>query len=264
MTYHKRPIQTRKCAHCRTTFESNHKSRLYCSNSCNTLACRARKGGTAANGRAGAARPAGGDLAFSARTVGVVAAGSALGSWAAQAGTYFAQQAWQGGSDAQLLRADVQAQFAALRADLGLPAAPASFVPAAVRAATGPVRHLGPKGGPLAPFVEVPYHGHALYYCAAEDVLLWSSAPNTYKRVTSAPQLTWLAATPPEGRGEKLRLPLDAATPGPASLPDVDLVLDVEAWAADMLAAQAQEAALMAAFDDALWEGRKPTAPGPG
>ena len=200
MTYHKRPVQTRKCAHCRTPFESNHQSRLYCCQSCNTLAWRARHGVTAANGRAGAARPAGGELPFSARTVGVVAAGSAVGALAAQAGTYLAQQLWQGGTETDRLRADVRAQFAGLRADLGLPPerAPASFVPAAVRAATGPVRHLGPAGGPLAPFVEVPYHGHALYYCAAEDVLLWSPAPDTYRRVSGAPLLAALAATPPQ------------------------------------------------------------------
>lgn len=119
-----------------------------------------------------------------------------------------AQQLWQGGTDTELLRADVAAQSAALRADLNLSLAPGpkSFVPAAVRAATGPVRQLGPKGGPLLSFVQVPYHGHMLYYRAAGDVLLWESAPNAYKRLNRAGQLTALAVTPPTGRGAALRL----------------------------------------------------------
>ena len=187
MTYHKRLAQTRQCAHCRTPFESHHKRRLYCCQSCNTLAWRARHGGAAAPRRTGDTRPTGDDLPFSARTVGVVAAGTAV----AQAGTYLAQQLWQGGTDTELLRADMQAQFAALRVDLNLPPAPgpSSFVPAAVRAATGPVRHIGPVGGALVPFVQVGYHGHTLYYRAAEDLLLWAPAPGTYRRVSGAPML---------------------------------------------------------------------------
>ena len=138
VTYHKRPLQTRKCAHCRTKFKSNHKSRLYCCQSCNTLAWRARHGATAAEARTNAAWPVGGDLAFSAQTVGVVAAGTL----AANAGTYLAQQLWQGGTETEVLRAEVKAQFADIRAAVGLPpmASSASFVPAAIRAATGPVR----------------------------------------------------------------------------------------------------------------------------
>ena len=101
MTYHKRPVQTRKCAHCRTKFESNHKSRLYCCQSCNTLAWRVRQGSPAAPCTLRAAGPTS-DLPFTARTVGVVAAGNL----AAQAGAYMAQQLWQGGTDTEVLRAD--------------------------------------------------------------------------------------------------------------------------------------------------------------
>ena len=255
MTYHKRPMQTRKCAHCRTKFESNHKSRLYCCQSCNTLAWRARHGATAAEARPNAARPVGGDLPFSAQTVGVVAAGTL----AANAGTYLAQQLWQGGTETEVLRAEVKAQFADLRAAMGLPpvAASASFVPAAIRAATGPVRQIGPKGGPLAPFVEVPYHGHVLYYCAAEDVLLRSTAPGTYQRISSAPLLAALAATPPKGRKEPARLPVGVARP-PAAFPDLDLARNLAACMADEPAAEARQAAAMAAFDRALRAGLEP------
>lgn len=258
MTYHKRPVQTRKCAHCCTEFESNHQSRLYCCQSCNTLAWRARKGNAAAPGDAApvASGPAGGDLPFSAQTVGVVAAGTL----AARAGLYVAQQLWQGGTDAELLRAEVQAQFAALRADLNLPPAPGapSFVPAAVRAAAGPVRQLGPKGGPLAPFVQVPYHGHTLYYRAAEDVLLWERAPHTYKRIGAARELAALAATPPTDRGTPAPLPVAAPQPVPAP------ARDTAAFVARARAEHAQQAAAEAAFDRALREWRPQPEPGPG
>ncbi len=268
MTYHKRPMQMRQCAHCRTAFASNHRSRLYCCQSCNTLAWRARHGVTAANGRADAARPAGGELPFSARTVGVVAAGSAVGVLAAQAGTYLAQQLWQGGTETDRLRAEVRAGFAGLRADLGLPPerAPASFVPAAVRAATGPVHHLGHAGGPPVPFVHVPYHGHALYYCAAEDVLLWSPAPDTYHRVSGAPMLAELAAMPPPRRPGPAAA---APRPDPAAAAAADAVWDAAVGdpavgAVDRRAAEARAAAVLVAFDRTVQEGEQGTAPGPG
>jgi hypothetical protein len=42
-TYRKRPTELRACVHCQITFESNHKRRIYCGNSCSTLAYYARK-----------------------------------------------------------------------------------------------------------------------------------------------------------------------------------------------------------------------------
>ena len=259
MTYHKRPMQVRKCAHCHAKFECNHKSRLYCSNSCNTLAWRARHRGTVTKGSAREAGPTDEDLPFSARTVGVVAAGNLV----AQASTYAAQQLRQGGTDIELLRADVAAQFAALRADLNLPPAPGptSFVPAAVRAATGPVRQLTPLGGPHVPYVQVPYHGHTLYYRAAEDVLLWESAPNTYKRIDEARLLAALAATPPQRRPEQALSPSDALSPTPRL--NVGPAWNTEVWLAGVQVDQARQAAAMAAFDQALQEGLKGTESGP-
>lgn len=255
MTYHPRPLQKRKCAHCQRTFNAAHKSRIYCSSSCNTLAWRARNAATAADAGPHAAQPAGSDLPFSAQTVGVVAAGTL----AANAGTYLAQQLWQGGTDTELLRAEVRAAFADLRADLGLPAvaASASFVPAAVRTATGPVVHIGPKGGPRAPFVQVPFQDRLLYYCAAQDVLLCATAPNTYQRVSSAAELATLVATPakgPKGREAPARLPLGVARP-PAAFPDLDLTHDGPAQRVDDVAAQARQAAEMADFERILLAG---------
>ncbi|RZJ91232.1 MAG: hypothetical protein EOO60_08195, partial [Hymenobacter sp.] len=42
-TYRKRVPQVRHCVHCGDAFESAHKSRIYCGNSCSTLAYYARK-----------------------------------------------------------------------------------------------------------------------------------------------------------------------------------------------------------------------------
>ena len=42
-TYRKRPAEVRHCVHCQTPFESSHKRRIYCGNSCSTLAYYARK-----------------------------------------------------------------------------------------------------------------------------------------------------------------------------------------------------------------------------
>lgn len=178
--------------------------------------------------------------------MGVVAAGTLV----ANAATYLDQQLWQGVTEIELLQADMQAQFAELRAGMGLPPASASFVPAAVRAATGPVRQIGLKGGPLVPFVQVPFHGHTLHYCAAEDVLLCSTAPNTYQRVSNARMLAALAATPLTGRKEPARLPVGDVTLVAAPFPDLDV--------AAVLAAEARKAVNMAAFERVLWEGLEP------
>jgi hypothetical protein len=42
-TYQKRPSTRRHCVHCHAPFESAHKRRIYCGNSCSTLAYYARK-----------------------------------------------------------------------------------------------------------------------------------------------------------------------------------------------------------------------------
>lgn len=183
MTYHKRPVQTRKCAHCRTQFECAHKSRLYCCQSCNTLACRARKQASTGNGRAGEARPARGDVLFSAHNVGVVAVGSALGTLAAQGGTYLAQQLIQGGSDLELLRAEVRQLRQALRVVSVLPELPSgvAFLPVALRTATAPIVSLA-VGGRAVPFVRLSYHGHVLYHHPEQGVVLWEERPGKYHR----------------------------------------------------------------------------------
>ena len=241
MTYHKRSAVVRKCAHCRTKFESNHKSRLYCCQSCNTLAWKARQG------PAGAAKPTrppvGASLDLSAQTVGVVALGSALGALAVEGGTYLAQQLTQGGSDFELLRADVRQ----LRQDLGLPIAPpkkslsADFLPEALRAVTGPVVQLA-VGGRMAPFVRLSYHGHVLYHHPDQGLVLWEERSGKCHHVHSEQQLDQLAAHPPT--------PIVAAAAlAPLSLGDDFFGAQ---FLADMQQRAVQEAAASAAMDAAL------------
>jgi ribosomal protein S27AE len=113
MTYHKRVAKKRKCAHCGTKFLSNHQRRIYCSQSCNTLAWRARHAQQAQED-AQPAGPAASGLAFSARNVGVLALSSALGTLAAQLGTDLTQRLLHGGTDRELLQAELRAGLAQL------------------------------------------------------------------------------------------------------------------------------------------------------
>lgn len=131
MTYHKRVAKKRKCAHCGDKFLSNHKSRIYCSQSCNTLAWRARR---APEEEAGSlpAVAAGPGLAFSARNVGMLTLSSALGTLLAQLGTSLTQQVLYAGTPLDLLRAELRAGLA----QLGVP--------------PGADTLAGPGGGALA------------------------------------------------------------------------------------------------------------------
>lgn len=238
MTYHKRPATVRRCAHCRTRFESTHKSRLYCCQSCNTLAWKARQG------PAGAAKPprsaSRAALDLSAQTIGVVTLGAALGSLAAQGGTYLAQQFTQGGSDWERLRAELRQ----LRQDLGGPPVPpkslpgAAFLPQALRAATGPVVQLDAGGGKV-PFVRLSYHGHVLYHRPDQGVVVWEERPGKYHRVHSEQQLAKLAAHPP--------VPIATA----AALPLGDDLFGAQ-FVADLQQLAVQEAAAAAAMEAAV------------
>ncbi len=145
MTYHKREAKKRKCAHCGDKFLSNHKSRIYCSQSCNTLAWRARRAleGETDPQPAVAGQPA---LAFSARNVGLLTLSSALGTLVAQLGTSLTQQVLYAGTPLDLLRAELRAGLAQLGVPPGvdspagpgggaLAGAPAQVAPPAPRAA---------------------------------------------------------------------------------------------------------------------------------
>lgn len=193
MTYHKRPLQQRACAHCEAPFESNHQSRMYCSQSCNTLAWRARqpaKQSTPAK-RTEESNTAGRvDLAFSAQNVGMLALGTALGTAAVQGTTALWQQATQGGSDLDLLRAEVRQLRQELRAyRLGPPPADRlAWLPEALRSATAPLVPLQ-LGTELVHAVRVEFGGQVLYHHAGQQLLLWADASGRLKPVRSPEQL---------------------------------------------------------------------------
>ena len=169
MPYHKRPLRACACRHCGQPFAAAHKSRLYCSSSCNTLAWRARRAlaGPAPQPLAPAlvpaptpALPGAAELAFTWQTVGVIAAGTAVGQLALQAG-------------------------AALFHSVTKPAAetdPAAWLPPALRAGRGPavLAHFpeAPRPVLLEQFVHegvlLCYHRAAgrLFYPLATGVLL--------------------------------------------------------------------------------------------
>jgi len=174
MTYHKRPLQQRACAHCEAPFESNHQSRMYCSQSCNTLAWRARQPAKRteepnATGRA--------ELEFSVQNVGLLALSTALGTAAVQGTTALWQQATQGGSDLDLLRAEVRQLRQELRAYRpGPPPADGlAWLPKALRSATAPLVPLQ-LGAELVHAARVAFGGHVLYHHAGRQLLLWADA----------------------------------------------------------------------------------------
>ena len=75
MAYRKREPKEVKCAHCNTLFTSNHKSKIYCCQSCNTLAW-IKRNEIVHDSKAKSAK----SLDFNFQNVGVVAAGSLIGS----------------------------------------------------------------------------------------------------------------------------------------------------------------------------------------
>ncbi|WP_201987223.1 hypothetical protein [Hymenobacter rubidus] len=191
MAYHKRPAQARACAHCGAVFSAAHKSRRYCSSSCNTLAWRARRalaGPLAPAPRAVPEAPPAAEagpqaLDFSFRNVGVIAVGTAVGQLAVQAGTY------------------------AVRA-LARPA-PDAWVPAELRGSTGLRQWVQLPGWPAAQLaVQGVYRGHVFHYCAAAGVLFGETTAGAWLPIASRAQLDHLL--PPE----RVR-PLVPAYPSP-------------------------------------------------
>jgi len=238
MPYQKRSPVKRKCAHCGTKFESTHKSRIYCCQSCNTLAWRARQDRFDAKAPVAAA-PAG-SLDLTIQNVGVVALGALL----AQGGTYLAQQLTQGGSETERLRADIQQlqQHVGLAPATLLVAPGAPFLPAPLREATGPVVQIKVENQ-LFPFVRLEYHGHALFHYPAEGVVLCEVRPGEYQRVESDAHMAQLAAHP---RVQAV----------PASLPPGQDPFGPE-WLAGFQQLAAQQAAKEAAWEE-MWQASDP------
>jgi ribosomal protein S27AE len=195
MTYHKRPMEQRKCAHCKAKFLASHKSRLYCSQSCNTLAWRARQQAQTAS----VAEPTGQKeqvskttLELSAQNVGMLALGSALGTVAVQGTTALLQ----GGSDLDLLRAEIRQlrqEVRALHEGAQARLSVLALLPEELRTATAPLVSLR-VGQDTVQVVRVEFHGQVLYHHEGRQLLLWEQKPGVYHALNKAEQLTQLAA----------------------------------------------------------------------
>jgi hypothetical protein len=190
VTYHKRPLQTRKCAHCRTKFESNHKGRKYCCQSCNTLAWRARQLNTAdPPGEAGGRKRCG---PGHAGVLGAKRWDGGAGHGAGQGTTALWQQAMQGGYDLDVLRAEVPQLHQAVLAfhPGGEPMPP----PDALRTATVPRVPLQLGPGDTVQAVRLAFHGQVLCHSPERHLLVWEATPGTNHRLTRAEQLPQIAA----------------------------------------------------------------------
>lgn len=245
MTYHKRPVETCKCAHCEAPFQSNHKSRLYCSQSCNTLAWRARQPPRTTGPAEQAPENVGGGpatLKLSAQNVGVLALGTALGTAAVQGSTALWQQATQGGSDLDLLRAEVRQLRQALQAfHPGSPPSVLHLLPEELRTATAPRVPLQ-LGQETVLAVRVEFHGQVLYHHEGRQLLVWEAAPGTYHRLTRAEQLSQLAAYAARQQA-KAPLPAPPARAPEATLPAAAEAAFLDCWMAELPAKMAHDEA---------------------
>ena len=201
MTYHKRATQTIECAHCGDFFESAHRSRMYCCQSCNTLACQARQGKKKAV--AGAKQlmedaPNVVSLELNPKNVGIIALGAALGSLAAQGGTSVVKHLTQGNANAPALQPSIGPTPQKL---VQLPTGsnteqPVDFLPADLQAIVAPLEWITlPGKGPLV-FVQLQYYGHELRYQAEHQLLLLKNNEVGYYAITSARMFTKLARYP--------------------------------------------------------------------
>lgn len=176
-TYRKRASEVRQCVHCHTCFESNHKRRIYCGNSCSTLAYYARK--------AQAARPLTGlpaepaptlspaaaeptsmpppvTLALNAQNLALLTAGPLLAEGLKQA-----------------------AQFVGKLLAPAPHAGPSRWLPPLFRLLKQPLLPLlHPNWDEPRFFVPVPWKGTVFYYRAADDLLFWQAPGGEYLQLT--------------------------------------------------------------------------------
>jgi hypothetical protein len=181
--YRKRAPEQRHCVHCAKPFESAHKRRIYCGNSCSTLAYYARRRvqPTPTDVRTLAVHPpepaevptldapvaAPAPLPLDIQTVGVVAAGTMVGTVGMRL------------LDKLLEPAPAPAALPAASLPLAtVPVDPASWFPAAVLAAPAaalPVHH--PEWPQAQICLQLHYFGRRFYYQPALRRLFWECAP---------------------------------------------------------------------------------------
>lgn len=183
MPYQPPPLVARRCACCGREFILPHRRRIYCSNSCNTRACVARKaakttaaGLAAPPARATPAAPAGVTLALNPQNVALLA-----------------------------LAPQVPKAIGAVLQFLGelftpTEKGPATWLPADLRQFKEPlvaIEHASWEEPRF--FVELPYAGHTLYYRAAHDLLVVREADGSLRQVCSAAEFAALRPAPKQG-----------------------------------------------------------------
>lgn len=182
-TYRKRVPQVRHCVHCGDAFESAHKSRIYCGNSCSTLAYYARKAQasplppTAATRAAALGAPAAAvptepaappavTLALNAQNLALFTAGPLLADGLKQA-----------------------IQFVGKLLAPAPQAGPSTWLPALFKLVKQPLvtfQHV--EWDEPRFFVPVEWRGTVFYYRAAQDLLFWQAPDGQFHQLTQQAQ----------------------------------------------------------------------------
>jgi ribosomal protein S27AE len=184
-TYRKRASQSRTCVHSGESFESNHKRRIYCGNSCSTLAYYARK-------KQGLP-PAEVSLTPSASEAAVL---SAPPTEAAPV-TLALNMTNVSLLTASSLLADGLKRGAQLVGEwlTPPPIGPSTWLPAIFRLVKQPlVSCQFPGWDEPRFFVPVPWQGELFYYRASEDLLFWQAPDGLCHQLTQQAQFEQLTA----------------------------------------------------------------------
>lgn len=183
MPYQPAPTRTRTCAFCGTAFTLPHRRRIYCSNSCNTRACVARK--AARTSAAPLAAPLGAPtpVASTSVTLAVNAQNVALLALAPQVPKAL-------GAVLQFL------------GELFTPtvAGPNTWLPADLRQHKQPLvamEHASWEEPRF--FVVLSYGGHTLYYRAAHNLLVLRQTDGSLRQLRSTAELAALLPAPKTG-----------------------------------------------------------------
>ncbi|MGI4863389.1 MAG: hypothetical protein ACRYFZ_05655, partial [Janthinobacterium lividum] len=201
-TYRKRVPQVRHCVHCGDAFESAHKRRIYCGNSCSTLAYYARQahaglgatpppdpaaapGDAALPTRGEPTAPAPLTLDWNRQNIAVLSVAAGLGQLGASLGKHVLDAFRQPSTPAPTSLAP------AARPD------PLDWLPAGLLAGAAPRVTLElPALGQSFVFVQLSYLGHTLFYQPSQRVLLWRAAPGQLLALLNADHVALVAEQP--------------------------------------------------------------------
>ncbi|MGI4884005.1 MAG: hypothetical protein ACRYFR_03490 [Janthinobacterium lividum] len=183
MPYQPVPTVARLCAFCGTTFTLPHQRRIYCSNSCNTRACVARKSAKTSAAPQSKQLGAPTSAASTNVTLAVNAQNVALLALAPQV--------------PKVLGAVLQ-----FLGELFTPtvAGPNTWLPADLRQQKQPlvaIEHASWEEPRF--FVVLPYGDHTLYYRAAHNLLVLRQADGSWRQVCTAAELAALRPAPKTG-----------------------------------------------------------------